>query len=240
MFAPNPPECLKSGLWNGKEDPDDGKAEIDRRYTPITGDDVPGYTDIVVKIYRPGIAKMADGKEVKWEDGGKVGLHLDSKEAGDYIEISGPVGVNEYLGKGMFKLPYRTVSTEHVGMLAGGSGITPMLQIARAAIRNKRDSCEFSLIYANRTESDILLRDELEDLAEESGGQFKVYYTLDFPPDNWKHREGFISTEMIRSFLPSPRKKPLVLMCGPAPMLDGSCRKSLELLGYPPTSIVSF
>ena len=55
------------------------------RYTPVTGNEVPGYVDLVagsspsirceaafeIKIYKPGTVKMPDGKEVKWEDGGK-------------------------------------------------------------------------------------------------------------------------------------------------------------------------
>lgn len=241
VYAPNPAKCLESGKWNGRGDPDEGAKEIYRRYTPITGNDTPGYADIIVKIYRPGKVRMADGTEKTWEDGGKMGLYLDSKQVGDSISINGPVGIIEYLGKGSFMLPKRTLSVEKVAMLAGGSGITPMLQIVRAALQDPHDSCEFTLIYANKTESDILLREELEQLAKESEGQFKAYFTLDFPPANWKHRVGFISPEMIRSFLPPSSEKPLVLMCGPPPMVDESgCEQSLRVLGYPKSHMVTF
>lgn len=57
-----------------------------------------------------------------------MGLYLDSKKVGDYIDIMGPLGVNEYLGAGVFKLPGRTITVKHVGMMAGGTGLTPMLQ----------------------------------------------------------------------------------------------------------------
>ncbi|CAE7620631.1 CYB5R1 [Symbiodinium sp. CCMP2456] len=196
IYAPNPPSAISSKSWNGKPDQDKGKPEIDRKYTPVTGNEAPGYVDLVVKIYRPGTVKMPDGKEMKWEDGGKMGLYLDSKKPGDWIEIAGPLGVNEYLGQGTFKLPGKTVTVKHIGMLAGGTGLTPMLQVVQAALRDASDSCNFYLIYANKTENDILCRDMLDDLARNSKGRFKLYYTLDFPPENWAHKTGFITADI--------------------------------------------
>ncbi|CAE7330965.1 CYB5R1, partial [Symbiodinium necroappetens] len=195
IYAPNPPSAISSKSWNGKPDQDKGKPEIDRKYTPVTGNEASGYVDLVVKIYRPGTVKMPDGKEMKWEDGGKMGLYLDSKKPGDWIEIAGPLGVNEYLGQGTFKLPGKTVTVKHVGMLAGGTGLTPMLQVVQAALRDASDACNFYLIYANKTDNDILCRDMLDDLARNSKGRFKLYYTLDFPPENWAHKTGFITAD---------------------------------------------
>ena len=43
-------------------------------------------------------------------------------------------------------------------MIAGGTGITPMLQIIRAALKNPLDRTKLSLIYANVNVEDILLR----------------------------------------------------------------------------------
>merc|ERR1712060_864347 len=111
---------------------------------------------------------------------------MGSKSVGDEIELSGPVGVDEYLGKGTFKLPGRTITVKHVGMMAGGTGLTPMLQVVQAAIRDPKDTCKFSLIYANKTEDDILVRDLLELEARSSSGRFSVFLTLDFPPDSWQ------------------------------------------------------
>mmetsp|Transcript_30076 Transcript_30076/g.44973 ORF Transcript_30076/g.44973 Transcript_30076/m.44973 type:complete len:265 (-) Transcript_30076:12-806(-) len=174
LYVPNPAQCMSSGNWNGKPDPDKGKQEIERKYTPVTGNDTPGYVDLVVKIYRPGKVCMPDGKEVTWEDGGKASLFLDQKKVGDHLEIKGPVGANQYLGKGHFKLPGRSVTVKEVGMLAGGTGLTPMLQVVTAALRDPGDTCKFTLLYANKTEDDILCRDLLEEAAAASGGGFKV------------------------------------------------------------------
>lgn len=49
---------------------------------------------------------------------------------GDSIAISGPWGMNEYLGKGKFMIGRREVECKKLGMLAGGTGITPMLQVS--------------------------------------------------------------------------------------------------------------
>jgi NAD(P)H-flavin reductase len=48
------------------------------------------------------------------------------------MAISGPWGMNEYLGHGQFKVGGKAVQASRVGMMAGGTGITPMLQARRA------------------------------------------------------------------------------------------------------------
>uniref|UniRef100_A0A7S4Q6M6 FAD-binding FR-type domain-containing protein n=1 Tax=Alexandrium monilatum TaxID=311494 RepID=A0A7S4Q6M6_9DINO len=240
VYAPNPAHCVSSGTWNGKPDPEKGRQEIERKYTPITGDETPGYVDLVVKIYRPGAVRMPDGRETTWEDGGKGSLFLDERKVGDHIEIRGPVGLNEYLGRGTFKVPGRTVTAKEVGMLAGGTGLTPMLQVVRAALRDPGDACRFTLIYANKTEDDILCRDLLEEAAKTSGGRFRLHLTLDFPPAGWQQKTGFITADMIKECLPGPSDETLVLMCGPPPMVELACKRSLEALGYAKTSMVAF
>lgn len=240
VYANNPAKCVGTDKWNGKPDPDKQVAEIDRKYTPVSGNELPGYVDLVIKVYRPGTVKMPDGKEMTWEDGGKASLYLDDKKPGDWIEIMGPLGVNEYLGRGMFKLPGKTVTVKHVGMMAGGTGITPMLQVVQAALRDSGDTCNFYLIYANKTEDDILCQDMLDDLAKNSKGRFKMYYTLDFPPDGWKGKTGFITKDMIRECFPKPSDQTLMLMCGPPPMVKFACRENLEALGYDKKTLVSF
>eukprot|EP00971_Amphidinium_carterae_P332640 6466880-Amphidinium_carterae.1 len=175
---------------------------------------------------------MPDGKEVTWSDGGKLGLYLDSKKPGDEIEVKGPLGLIEYLGSGEFKLPGRTVQVKHVGMLAGGTGLTPMLQVMQAALLNKADTTKFSLIYGNKTEDDILCKDLLDKAVQESEGRFQVHYTLDFPPAGWTGKKGFITEAMIKECLPAPAKDVLVLMCGPPAMVEHACKKNLKALGF--------
>jgi len=232
LFAPNPESALAKGTWNGKDDREGKQKEISRSYTPATSTKKTGYVDLVVKMYRPGSFVMPDGKEVKWEDGGKMSQYLDSRKVGDQIEIDGPVGLHEYLGCGSFRNHKNMISSKRYGLLAGGTGITPMLQIVQAAIEDPKDTCTFSLIYANKTEDDILCRDIIDEMVAASHGRFTVHYTLDFPPEGWKHEKGFITPEMIKKCLPPADLEPIIVMCGPPPMLQFACKPALEACGY--------
>lgn len=239
LYAPNPKKSRESGKWNGKDDSECKELEIERKYTPTPCDQA-GFWELVVKIYRPGTVKMPDGRETHWEDGGKMSLHLDSLKVGDFIDVNGPIGAIEYLGQGKFKLPGQRRTAKHVGMLAGGTGITPMLQVAAAALSDNDDITEFSLIYANKTEDDILVRDLLEELSSRSKGRFKVHFTLDFPPEGWTGKKGFITADMIKECLPPPSQDNLIFMCGPPPMVEFACKKNLEALGYQKNSYHAF
>jgi cytochrome-b5 reductase len=58
-----------------------------------------------------------------------------------------------------------------------------MLQLIRHITRDPKDNTQMRLIFANQTESDILLRDELEVVAKEHPDQFQVWYTVDRASD---------------------------------------------------------
>lgn len=55
---------------------------------------------------------------------------------------------------------------KHLGMLCGGTGIAPMLQVIKEVLRNPEDKTEISLVFANETFEDILLKSTLDELAE--------------------------------------------------------------------------
>merc|ERR1712232_1251411 len=101
------------------------------------------------------------------------------------------------------------------------------------ALADTSDTTVFSLIYANKTEDDILCRDLLDDAAKRSKGRFKITYTLDFPPANWKQKTGFITAAMIKECLPKPGPETLIYMCGPPPMIEFACKKTLRSSGSP-------
>eukprot|EP00924_Labyrinthula_sp_SR-Ha-C_P004348 augustus_masked-scaffold_3-processed-gene-21.90-mRNA-1 protein AED:0.05 eAED:0.05 QI:0/-1/0/1/-1/1/1/0/293 len=214
---------VKEGEWNGREDKEAKLKVLKRSYTPTSGDELPGVVDLVVKFYRP---------NDRFCDGGKVSRQLDSFKVGDTMEIQGPFGRIEYLGKGKFKLGRNVVHKPKVSMMAGGSGITPMYQILTNALKDKEDSTEFKLIYANQKETDILLRPELEALQAENPSRFSLHYTLDFPDDGWSYSKGFITHEMIAENLFEAGAETLNLMCGPPPMIKFACRANLDKLGH--------
>ncbi len=49
--------------------------------------------------------------------------------------------------------------------IAGGSGITPMLQVASEIVSNPDDKTQVSLVFANQSEKDIILKKELDEMA---------------------------------------------------------------------------
>ncbi|CAG8432865.1 7353_t:CDS:2 [Diversispora eburnea] len=136
------------------------------------------------------------------------------------ITVKGP--------KGQFK--YRPGLVKALGMIAGGTGITPMLQIIRAICKNPKDKTKVNLVFANVTEDDILLKDELDTLAAQHDN-FNVYYSLDKPSQNWVGGTGFITPEIIQKYCPKPANDIKILLCGPLPMVNAMA-KNCELLGY--------
>ena len=71
-------------------------------------------------------------------------------------------------------------------MIAGGSGITPMYQILEQALKDKANKTKFTLIFANVTPKDILLKEEFDDLQKKHPETLKVVYTVDKPDAEWK------------------------------------------------------
>merc|ERR1719230_38157 len=148
--------------------------------------------------------------------------------------------MNQYLGHGKFKIGSKEKSCTKLGMMAGGTGITPMLQVVSAILKDPSDNTQVSLLYANQTENDILVRDMLDDLAAKHPKRFKVWYTLDRPPADWKYSTGFITDAMIAEQLPAAGSDTLVLMCGPPPMVKFACQQNLDKLGFAKDTQVCF
>lgn len=91
---------------------------------------------------------------------------------------------------------------KHFGMIAGGTGITPMLQIIRAIVRGRprsggNDTTAVDLIFANVNKEDILLKEDLDALAAEDD-KFRVHYVLNNPPEKWEGGVGFVTDKVIK------------------------------------------
>lgn len=121
-----------------------------RPYTPISSDDDKGFVDLVVKVYFKDV-------HPKFPDGGKMSQYLENMKIGDTIAFRGPSGRLQYLGNGAFSIkklrkdPPKTVRAKRVNMISGGTGITPMLQLARDIMKhNDVDKTECSLLFANQ------------------------------------------------------------------------------------------
>ena len=215
-----------------------------RPYTPVSSDALDkGHVDFVVKVYFP---------NKQFPDGGKVSQMLNDVKVGEEkVEFFGPLGGKRYVGNGEFtvkKLKSQGGGVEvrdakdEVGMIAGGSGITPMLQIVREMLREGQASGmpkKISILYANKSEDDILCRDTLDNFEKQFPGRVKVWYTVDALSNDkkkakeWKYDVGFITKEMIEKHLPTPAKSGKrfqILVCGPPPMMKFAVNPAFEKL----------
>ena len=102
-------------------------------------------------------------------------------------------------------------------MIAGGTGITPMLQIIRAALNNPQDSTKITLIYANVNFEDILLKKELDIMVAKNPLRFSVFYVLNNPPPGWTGGVGFVSKHQIQEHMPPAHGNIKILLCGMCP-----------------------
>lgn len=163
-----------------------------RPYTPISDPESKGYFDLLIKVYPEG----------------KMSQHFASLKPGDVVEVKGPIE----------KLRYTPNMKKHIGMIAGGTGITPMLQVIEAILKNPDDKTQISLLYANVSPDDILLKQKLDILAT-SHPNLKIFYTVDNPTKNWRGGAGYISKDMVVKGLPAPSDDTLILVCGPPGMM---------------------
>lgn len=188
--------------------------EVIRSYTPVSSDDDVGFVEFMIKVYPP-------NTNPKFPNGGVMSMHLENLKVGDKLLMRGPKGHMSYAGCGNFSITFRGQTNlyhkKKLGMIAGGTGITPMLQVIRAIMKDPNNFTDIWLIFANQTEEDIFLRQELESLPKH---RFKLWYTLDRPPANWGYSTGFVNTEMCRAHLPPPGDDTMLFVCGPKPMVD--------------------
>ncbi|KAJ2217062.1 hypothetical protein EV179_000829 [Coemansia sp. RSA 487] len=173
---------------------DDAKPTI-RPYTPVSSQDTRGHFDLVIKKYETG----------------KMSAHIHSMAPGDVLAMKGPIK----------KFPYKTNALKEIGMIAGGSGITPMLQLINHVLEDPSDHTKLTLVFANKSENDIILRSTLDELAKQHPNQLKVHYVVDKASSrNWKGDVGYVTKELVQKYMPSPSDKDvLVSVCGPMPMM---------------------
>jgi cytochrome-b5 reductase len=139
---------------------------------------------------------------IKKYPGGPVSSYVHSLKPGDYLEVKGPNTT----------IPYKANSKKQIGMIAGGTGITPMLQIVHEILKNPNDKTEISLVFANIAHEDILLKERLDKLAKQHKN-FKVYYVLEKPPSGWNQGVGYVTEEVLKKTMPKASKDSLIMVC---------------------------
>mmetsp|Transcript_8571 Transcript_8571/g.10104 ORF Transcript_8571/g.10104 Transcript_8571/m.10104 type:complete len:311 (-) Transcript_8571:1382-2314(-) len=183
-------------------------ANVYREYTPITLDQFEkGYFELLIKRYPGGY--FSD-------------RIFDKMKVGDCLEFYGPV----------VTLNYAANVAKCIGMIAGGTGITPMYQVIRTVLKNPQDNTKIKLVYANKSTDDILLHDELRNLAETHPEQLEIRYVVEICDDNAHDYldndmvEGRIQANSLKDFLPGPMDdRTVIFVCGPDGMLEFLCGK---------------
>jgi nitrate reductase (NAD(P)H) len=212
-----------------------------RAYTPVSVNADKSVFDLLIKVY-------FKGTDPEFPLGGAMSQHLDSLREGDTVDVKGPLGHIAYLGRGAFDISSAKVRATRVAMIAGGTGITPMFQLIRAMLDDAEDTTRIWLLYANRSEEDILLGAELGALAAAHPARFTLVHTLSRPRDAaaWTGSTGRVSAEMVAKHLPPARVEgdaagdsALAFLCGPGGMQD-SCYRHLYALGYPDERVLTF
>lgn len=203
-----------------------------RAYTPVSSDDELGTFTLCIKVYFSGV-------HPKFPDGGKMSLFMERMRVGDKLRVKGPLGHVEYKGRGRIVVRGKERDVDKIGMICGGTGLTPAYQVIQAVAKDLDDDTQVYLLYANQTEGDILMRNELEEMAKKRDN-IHVWYTVDRAPENWKYSTGFINEEMIRNHIPAAGVNSLVGMCGPPPMIKFACIPNLNKVGYSEHNYVEF
>lgn len=181
-----------------------------RSYTPISLDyEAQGYFEMLIKAYPTG----------------NISRLVGELQVGDKITMCGPAGFYDYTPGCRRKL----------GMVAGGTGITPMYQIIKAIADNAADHTEVSLIYGSACEEELFLKKELDAMVERKKGQIKVYYTVDKPSSDdgsWTGGVGYVTPELLQQKMPNPSEEGVqLLLCGP-PRMVSSLKRAAVAMGY--------
>jgi len=147
---------------------------------------------------------------------------LKALEEGDWARIDAPYGKFTFEGE-----------HEKIGLLGGGIGITPLRSICRYCT-DKRLDTKVTLLYGNRSESDIAFKEELETMQGQNAN-LKVVFTLNEPSSRWKGATGIIDAELVKKEIPD-YEETVFYTCGP-PMMVETMEKLVEKLGLPKTQL---
>jgi len=151
---------------------------------------------------------------------------------GDDVEIHGPLGA-------FFVWRPPSDSDDRAGMravqlVAGGSGVVPLLAIARSHVA-AGDTTPMRLLYSVRTPSDVFFPDELAAAAASGAISLDLVYTRSAPP-GWAEPPGRLTHTGVEARVVPAAGDPLVFVCGPTGFVE-AVAQSLVDLGHRPSSI---
>jgi len=171
--------------------------------------------------------------------GGAMTPLLERLRVGDSVEMMGPTGLERYApeGAGSFARGSARVwrGIEHVGMISGGTGITPMLQVANHVLQDPLDATRLSLLSFTNTVPDIMLGETLRALAAGSRGALRLAFVATHAREDELAAHADVARGSMRSMgadelerlLGVPRgERTMICICGP----DGFVKSARALL----------
>ncbi|WP_307786243.1 ferredoxin reductase [Rathayibacter sp. SD072] len=180
------------------------------------------------------IGAPADGERVelaveRLEDGEVSPYLVEGLEAGDSLEVRGPIG-------GWFV--WRPEQTEPVQLIAGGSGLVPLMAMAREHGRTG-SSAPMRLLYSVRSPVFAYYQRDLQALAElpaERGGvAIDTVYTRLAPPGAVRPAGRLTPELLAESALPASAR-PTVYVCGPTAFVE-AVATALVAQGHAPERV---
>ena len=119
-------------------------------------------------------------------------------------------------------------------MLCGGTGIAPIYQALWKLLGTEGDDRKVTLLFSNKTEKDILLKDELDAYARKFPNRFKLVNivgdTADAAaPAGWTSTDhmtaetGWIDEAKVKAYAFPPSEDTLVFVCGVPGFYDVAC-----------------
>lgn len=192
------PTCI-SARYNGTSELGEEKV-LKKSYSPISHPSVDGFFDLLVKGY-----------EIR--PGGGVGTYLNSLNVGQKL-VAGLKAERIIHGSTVVSRRWK-----RIGLVAGGTGVAPLIQIIRICLENPTDQTRIQLLSINRRGEDILMKNELDRLASNHPDRFSVTYSLtsETRPGSFEWETGRGSVEMVRRNLPPPAGgdgSTMIFVCG--------------------------
>jgi ferredoxin-NADP reductase len=186
-----------------------------------------GYT--AVRSYSIASAANGDRIELTVEQlpDGEVSPYLVSELiVGDAIEVRGPIG-------GWFV--WRPDQHEPIQLIAGGSGVVPLVAIARAHAA-ARNGSPIRLLYSVRDPASVLHSGELEDLASRSSGLILTYAFTRSAPPGWDRPPGRVDAALLADSTWPAEVSPTCYVCGPTGFVESVADRLVEA-GHDPARV---
>lgn len=145
---------------------------------------------------------------------GRVSNHInDHFKVGDRVSVMKP--------RGNFTVDINPNNHNEYVLIAGGSGITPMLSIIKSVLYSEPNS-KLCLIYMNSDLDNIIFYDLIKKLRDDNQDRFKVFFTIDEPESEWYGDTGYLTSERLLGYLKGniDIKTAHFYTCGPSPMMS--------------------